>query len=102
MPRQRRNFTPELKTEVVLEVLTGVKSTAAVCRERKLKESVVSRWKTEFLERAGEIFAPPDAQVAQAERIAELERLVGRLTLEQEVAKKACGLFSSLSRRNGR
>lgn len=102
MPRQRRSFTPELKTEVVLEVLTGEKSTAAVCRERKLKEAVVSRWKTEFLERAGEIFMPSEAQVALEQRVAELERLVGRLTLELEVAKKASGLFTSLSHRNGR
>src|SRR3712207_2889859 len=83
---QRRTFTPQFKTRVVLEVLTKLKRMAQVCREYDLKEQVVTRWKAEFLERAPTLFAS-DPQRDQA-RIAELERLVGRLTMELEIAKK--------------
>ena len=43
------------------------------------------------------MFAPAvdKAEREQAARVAELERLVGRLTLELEVAKKALPLFGS-------
>ena len=99
---QRRRFTPQFKTRVVLEVLTTLKSMAQVCREYDLKEQVVTRWKAEFLERAPTLFvADPQREQDQA-RIAELERLVGRLTLELEIAKKASQLWGSTEHRNGR
>ncbi len=99
---QRRSFTPQFKTRVVLEVLTKLKSMAQVCREYDLKEQVVTRWKAEFLERASTLFAPDQQRDQDAARIAELERLVGRLTLELEIAKKASQLLDSPRTRNGR
>ncbi len=101
---KRRTFSPEFKAQAVLEVLTGVKSGAQVCREHRIKDTVLSRWKQEFIERAPQLFAPRGlpgkAQSLEEERIAELERLVGRLTMELETAKKASLLLTS--RQNGR
>lgn len=98
---RRRTFTAKFKTQVVLELLSGAKSMAQLCREHELKDQLVYRWKAEFLERAETIFGG-DTQCQQAqERIAELERLVGRLTMEQEIAKKASQLWSSRLPRNG-
>jgi transposase len=99
---KRRTFTPEFKAQVVLEELTGVKDKAEICREHQLRPQVFTRWKTEFLERAPEIFATQPSRGDEQARIAELERMVGRLTMELEVAKKASNVLSSLSSRNGR
>lgn len=99
---RRRTFKPEFKARVVLEDLTGVKSGAEICREHRLSPQVLSRWKTEFLERAPEIFATERGRGDEHERLAELERMVGRLTMELEVSKKASSILSSLSSRNGR
>jgi transposase len=99
---KRRTFTPEFKAQVVLEELTGIKDKAEICREHQLRPQVFTRWKTEFLERAPEIFATQPSRGDEQERIAELERMVGRLTMELEVAKKASNVLSSLSSRNGR
>ena len=101
MPK-RRTFTPKFKAQVVLEELTGVKDKAEICREHQLRPQVFTRWKTEFLERAPEIFATQPSRGDEQARIAELERMVGRLTMELEVAKKASNVLSSLSSRNGR
>lgn len=101
MPK-RRTFTPKFKAQVVLEELTGVKDKAEICREHHLRSQVFTRWKTEFLERAPEIFATQPSRGDEQARIAELERMVGRLTMELEVAKKASNVLSSLSSRNGR
>jgi transposase len=101
MPK-RRTFTPKFKAQVVLEELTGVKDKAEICREHQLRPQVFTRWKTEFLERAPEIFATQPSRGDEQARIAELERMVGRLTMELAVAKKASNVLSSLSSRNGR
>ncbi len=99
---QRRTFTAKCKTRVVLELLMGAKSMAQICREYDLKDQLVYRWKAEFLARAETIFGGDAAHQHLQQRIAELERLVGRLTLELEVAKKASQLWLSRSPRNGR
>jgi transposase-like protein len=97
---KRRRFTAKFKAEVVLEVLTGVKSNAEACRQYDLKPQVLSSWKSEFLERATGVFERERTGDGEQARIAELERLVGQLTLELEVAKKASRLLAQS--RNGR
>jgi transposase-like protein len=99
---KHRTFTPDFKAQVVLEELTGVKSQAEICRERQLKPQVFSRWRAEFLGRAPEIFATSPSRGDEQARIAELERTVGRLTMELEAAKKASNILTFLSNGNGR
>jgi transposase len=98
----RRRFTAEFKIQVVLELISGAKSAAEICRQHQVSPQVLARWKAEFLERAPRIFAHEEEQQAEHTRIAELERLVGRLTMELDIAKKASAILSSASSRNGR
>ena len=70
-------------------------------REYGIKDSVISRWKQEFMERAPQVFEQPGRQDAQVERIAELERMVGRLTMQLEMAKKVFGDSDFLSKDGG-
>lgn len=95
-------FTPAFKARVVLEELTGVKSAAEICREHQLKPQLLSHWKAQLVQRAPELFGSTPSGSDAQERIAELERMVGRLSLELEVAKKASQLMTSRFRRNGR
>lgn len=100
--RKRRNHEPQFKARVVLEELTGAKSTSEICREHQLSAQVFSRWKTELIERAPEIFATRPSRGDEQARIAELERMVGRLTMALEAAKKASDILVSPSISNGR
>jgi transposase len=100
--KPHRTFKPEFKARVVMQLLTGTKSTAQLCREHSLSEQLLSNWKKQFLDNASAAFAVPGATTAEHERIAELERLVGRLTLELEAAKKVLPLVPSVSRRSAR
>ncbi len=93
MARTRRNFSAEFKTKVVLEILSGNKSTAEVCREYNLKPDLVSHWKSEFVTNAAQIFESGTKVDPQQARIEELERLAGRLSLELEITKKALRLL---------
>ena len=54
--RKRRQFSPEFKTQVVLELISGKKGLMEASREYEIKDSVLSRWKQEFLERASQVF----------------------------------------------
>jgi transposase-like protein len=100
---KRRKFTPEFKAKVVLAILTGNKSTAEVCREYQLREQLIGRWKNEFIENAAMIFENGNLAAApEQERIADLERMVGRLTMENEILKKASLLLKPPTRKSGR
>ena len=91
----RRTFSPEFKAAVVLSILKGEKSTSEICREHKIKETVVGRWKKQFLENASVVFSQPNAKNQDANHTAELEQMVGRLAMEVDILKKASHLLSS-------
>ncbi len=79
--RRRRSFTPQFKARVVLEVLTGLKSQAEVARQHKLKPELITRWKDIALEGLAGLFQAEGQRGQDQDRIAELERMVGRLTM---------------------
>ena len=78
----------------MLEALSGESSQAELCRRYNLSENQVSTWKRQLLENAETFFESADKQSSEsAERIAQLEQLVGRLTLALEIEKKALTLL---------
>ena len=88
--RKRRRFTPEFKGKVVLEALSGESSQAEVCRRHSLSADQLSKWKQQFLENVASLFESSDKPSKNAtERIAQLEQLVGRLTVALDIHKKA-------------
>jgi putative transposase len=105
--QNRRSFSAsaEFKAQVVLEILTGAKSVAQAAREYSIKPELLSRWKADFVANASKLFengAAGRATDPQAERIAELEKLVGRMTLEMEILKKGSAILNTdLSRKGG-
>jgi transposase-like protein len=84
--KNRRSFTPEFKLKIAVQIVSGQRSVAELSREHSIKDSVLSRWRDQFLERAGQIFAPSPTE---SERIAQLEREIGRQHMELEILKKA-------------
>ena len=100
--RTRRVFSPEFKAQVVLELITAQRSQAELCRQHQLSPSLVSFWKQTLLESLPALFQDPEQRNSEETRIAELEQLVGRQTLELEILKKASRLLSGLQARNGR
>jgi transposase-like protein len=99
--RKRRSFSAALKAELVVAVLTGEKSQAEVCREHQLSAQQFGNWKRQFLENAAQAFEQPQNN-EETEQIAELERMVGRLTMQLEIAKKASSLLMSSPKSNGK
>lgn len=98
---KRRKFSPQFKSQVVLQLLSGEQSMAELCREQQLTAQMVGNWRQQFLAAAARAFENEAIRSAEQERIAELERLVGRLTMELEITKKASGLLAGVRSRNG-
>jgi transposase-like protein len=86
-----RTFTREFKLDVVRQVTGGTKRPAQVCREHRLGESLLARWRREDEERGEAAFTPRSlaGNASSEQRVAELERLCGQLALENAARKKA-------------
>lgn len=114
-----RDFTPECKARAVLQVLQDPGSSALICGELQIDESLLSDWKEHFTKQASSVFekgqaaADADERIVElerlvgrlrreleSERIAELERLVGRLVLELEESKREPAILGA--RKNGK
>lgn len=99
--RKRRQFTSAFKAQVVLEVLSGSKTQAEVCREHQLSPTLLATWRTIFVDNVESVFESLQDTSVDHNRIAELEQLAGRQALEIEILKKASTLLDR-SNRNGR
>ena len=106
MSKKRRQYSAEFKLETVLEGLRGDKPVAQICRERGIRDSLYYKWRDTFQERAAEIFVRQDQQEnrgsEQEARIADLERMVGKMTMENEILKKATSWRTGQSWRSER
>ncbi len=104
MARKQRQFMAQFKLETVLETLRGEKPIAQICRERAVTDSLVYKWRGEFLEKAPGIFegkVTSQQNNTTNERVAELERLVGQLTMENALLKKGGSWLEAQRRKNG-
>ena len=93
--KQRRSWTPDEKTEIVLAGLRGDRSVRDVCREHVISETQYYQWRDRLLEAGKAALRRPndkssyDAELEEArKRIAQLERALGRKTYDLEVAGK--------------
>jgi transposase len=85
---KRRQFTREFKTQVVREVEAG-KPLGQVAREYEVHPTQLRRWCQLQQQYAGRAFAGNGRAYREEARVAELERMVGQLTMENALLKKA-------------
>jgi len=85
--KPKRTFTVEFKRQVVEELLSGISSPAQITRKYNLAGGLVYHWKKQYAK--GRFGNEPDQVEALKERVKELERMVGRLTMDNDLLKKA-------------
>jgi transposase len=85
---KRRRFTREFKLQMVREVEAG-KTPAQAAREYQVHPTLILRWCKEHLQYAERAFTGNGRLYKEEARIAELERLLGQLTMENALTKKA-------------
>jgi len=98
--RNQRSFSLEFKRRVVEELMSGESRPARLCRRYNITSSVLYHWKKQYSR--GKFNNEPTEEGALRDRIEKLERLVGKLTLENEFLKKGLQYSISQSQRNGK
>lgn len=86
-------FTAAAKVKTVMGVLTKRKTVAGACREMGISETTFARWREQMLECMEAALADKDTRNSLenvlAKQLAEAERTVGRLALENDSLGKA-------------
>lgn len=89
-----RTFAREFKIDLCRQIQGGQKRPAQLCREHQLTEGLLLRWRREFDLRGEAAFSAKDIVEASPtelleQKVADLERFCGQLSLENSVLKKA-------------
>jgi transposase len=87
MTVRRRKFTRDFKLQVVREVEAG-KTQAQIAREHEIQPQIISRWCRQHRRYKERAFSGNGRAHTDEARIANLERMVGRLTMENDLLKK--------------
>jgi len=86
-PSKRRTYTREFKLKVLGEIDAG-KSQAQAAREYQLSETAIYKWRQQLNRYKDKAFAGQGKAFTDEARVNELERMVGRLTMENDFLKK--------------
>ena len=98
MDLARRVYSRELKMSVMRQIDAG-RPSAELARQFQLSPKILDKWRTEWRAKGPELAFPGNGQRAEApvldqgRRIAELERKIGQLTMENDWLKKASRHF---------
>nr|CUV47585.1 IS2 insertion element repressor InsA; KpLE2 phage-like element [Ralstonia solanacearum] len=94
-PERRRRRTAHEKVAIVQETLVPGASVSAVARRHGVNANQVFGWRKQYQEgsltavKAGESVVPASELAAAVKEIRELQRLLGKKTLEVEILKEA-------------
>jgi transposase-like protein len=109
--RVPRVYAREFKLNVCRQWVAGDRSCAQLVREHGIAQSVLYRWRADYAQYGEDAFsgqpgtsgAEPGTSTSEAvllQRIADLERALGKATLENQLLKKGRTLAASASGRS--
>jgi transposase-like protein len=88
MKKTRRKFTSAFKAKVAIEALKERESLADISKRYEVHPTMISKWKTEFIEKSAGIFdtKPDDVTRIDPEK---LYAKIGQLEIENDFLKKS-------------
>ncbi len=97
MTNKRKQYTAEFKFRAVMESFQRDTTIEAVCRRFDVPSSVMSRWRQEFQQNGPRAFEgkhkEQERTPAPGESPEELKKIIGELTVQNELLKKSRGLL---------
>ena len=90
MKNKRRTFTKKFKLKVILEALKERSAVKELCQKYELHPNQITKWKDDFLEKAGEVMES-EIPKKKEEEYKEQEKLyskIGQLQMEIDYLKK--------------
>lgn len=90
----RRKFSAKLKFQIVLEAVRGERPIAEIARQYQINPNLIGRWKNDFLDNGHQLFETPTAENSKEKKIEQLEKLIGKQTIEIELLKNFLGHYA--------
>ena len=94
---KRRKWQPDEKLAIVMEGLKDGSNVSELCRRHAISQTCYYRMRDQFLSRAKEFFTyggqSQEVKLLSG-RISELERIIGKLTIQNEILKKTEEMIS--------
>jgi len=84
---RRRRFTQDFKRSLVEQLLSETAGPAELCRRYNISSGQLYTWKKQYA--GGKLDPEPSREIELEARVRDLERLLGKVTLENEFLKKA-------------
>jgi len=84
---RRRRFTQDFKRSIVEQLLSETAGPAELCRRYNIASGQLYTWKRQYA--GGKLDPDPSREAELEARVQQLERLLGKVTLENEFLKKA-------------
>lgn len=87
----KKQIASAVKVRAVLELLKGEKTAVEIANSIGCHPTILKEWKDRFLAGTATLFETKKVEDAKVKKIEELERIVGRLTVQNEFLKKVSG-----------
>ena len=88
MNKTRKRYSGEVKLQAALKLLKGESSAVEVAKEIGCHPTIIAEWKDRLLANAPKIFEPAALEDDKAKRIAKLEQLIGKLSVQNDFLEK--------------
>ncbi len=88
MKTSRRKFSAAFKAQVAIEALKERESLAELSKKFEVHPNIISKWKQEFLARAGEVFETKSPEKQTQVDVEKLYAKIGQLEMERDFLKK--------------
>lgn len=104
MSKTRRNWTPQEKAEIVLEILREESTLSEISKKYEIAQPVLSRWKADFFANMAQVFDKKGEDIEKLKREHEEEKdalvkKIGELTVESDWFKKKYKQVSEMRKR---
>lgn len=90
MPNTNKRYSPKLKFQAVVEVLSG-RDAAETGRAYGIHPTSINSWKRVFLAKGPEVFSKEGSISQYEQKLAEMERLLGKKEVEIAFLKNFLG-----------
>jgi len=86
--KPKRKFSKEFKRQVIEELNSKTSTLAQLSRRHNISSGLIKNWENLYAE--GKLSDGPEENVdALKDQVAQLQKMIGRLTMENDVLKKA-------------
>jgi len=86
--RPKRKFEQDFRRKVVEELLSKISTPAQIARKYNISGGLLQNWKKEYAK--GKYGNEPEEIEGLKERVRELERKLGQMTMDNEFLRAAC------------